>query len=163
MPEQPFRPPPPTTTEGLISVGGPIDEACISLRIFGDDLDPDELTSKLGVSPTNACRKGDVHRGKKYDQIEKHGRWQYTKPNSPEPIDDQVVALLNDLTDDPDVWQDVASRFNVDLFVGVFMRDWNRGFDLSVPTLRLLADKRIPIGFDIYADADDESIADPDA
>ncbi|RWM35699.1 DUF4279 domain-containing protein [Mesorhizobium sp.] len=32
-----------------------------SLRFFGDDLDPAELTKLLGGEPTYAVRKGDFH------------------------------------------------------------------------------------------------------
>jgi hypothetical protein len=54
-----FDPPlrlPPTKPEGeLVCVaGGAIDESSITLRFFGDDLDPDELTQLLGVEPSIA-------------------------------------------------------------------------------------------------------------
>lgn len=37
------------------------DEFCVRLSIWGDDLDPDEITRGLGASPTDAWRKGDVN------------------------------------------------------------------------------------------------------
>jgi len=35
-------------------------ESHATLRFFGDDLDPDEVTALLGGPPTHATRKGDL-------------------------------------------------------------------------------------------------------
>jgi len=39
----------------------------------------------------------------------------------------------------------------VDIFCGVFLDDWNRGFDLPPQVLKMLSDRGITIGFDIYS------------
>ncbi len=47
-----------------IRVGGPVDETSATLRILGDDLDPDEITGILRFPPTAARRKGNIRIGK---------------------------------------------------------------------------------------------------
>jgi hypothetical protein len=42
----------------ILSFGGPIDDAAVSLKIYGDDLDPDQITGLLGVAPTHSHRLG---------------------------------------------------------------------------------------------------------
>jgi hypothetical protein len=39
---------------------------------------------------------------------------------------------------------------------GIFVGAWNRGFELSSTSLRQLAAFGVPIGFDIYADGEEE-------
>lgn len=43
----------------IAEVGGPIDEASVTLCIHGDDLDPDEISELLSCRPTWACRRAD--------------------------------------------------------------------------------------------------------
>ena len=45
-------------------VGGTIDETSVSLCLYGDDLDPDEISRILGVCPTHAHRKGEERRSR---------------------------------------------------------------------------------------------------
>lgn len=60
------------------------------------------------------------------------------------------MNLLDRVTDDLAIWQELSGRFSVDVFCGVFLEDFNRGFVLSPAVLRRLADQGIEIGFDIY-------------
>lgn len=153
MLDPPFRHPPPFDESRVIArVGGPLDETSIALRVFGDDLEPDTVTAQLGVQPTSHCRKGDVFRGKRYDRIEKTGRWLLRRPHVVDDVNVIIQRLLHDLPESPEIWRELYSRFRVDLFLGVWLRDWNRGFSLTSETLKLLADRKLEIGFDIYCD-----------
>ncbi|MBX3438989.1 MAG: DUF4279 domain-containing protein [Planctomycetaceae bacterium] len=153
MLDPPFREPPKydPNTPGIV-VGGPVDDVSITLRIFGDDLDPEEITALFRVQPTSSCKKGDVFRGKHYDRLEKTGKWLYAKDHVQDNLDTIVRDLLANLPDDLTIWTSITDRFSVDLFLGVWMRDWNRGFDLKHETLKHLSDRRLEIGFDIYCD-----------
>ena len=153
MLDPPFRHPPEFDESRVIAhVGGPVDETSITLRVFGDNLDPDEVTAQLGVQPTSHCRKGDVFRGKQYDRIEKTGRWLLARPHVTDNVDAIIQRLLKDLPDSLEIWQTLHSKFKIDLFLGIWLRDWNRGFSLIPKTLRMLADRELEIGFDIYCD-----------
>ena len=125
----------------------------LTLRIFGDTLDPEAVTAMLGAKPTYACRKGDVETTKRGRQIVcRTGLWKLSVPDSePEAIDAQVASLLAQLSADLATWQHLGQAFEVDLFCGLFMNDTNEGFSLSVATLKALAERGIEIGFDAYA------------
>lgn len=125
----------------------------LTLRIFGDTLDPEAVTAMLGAKSTRAFRKGDVETTKGGRQIvHRTGTWQLSVPDSePEAIDVQVANLLAQLRPDLATWQRLGEAFEVDLFCGLFMNDTNEGFSLSVPTLKALAERGIEIGFDTYA------------
>jgi hypothetical protein len=53
-------------------------------------------------------------------------------------LDAQVMGLLSRLPTDPAVWQQIGSRYEVDLFCGWFMNTWNDSLatDLEEPPWR---------------------------
>jgi hypothetical protein len=53
-----------------------ISETHVAVRFYGDDLDRDELSKRLGAPPESAARKGEVTRSEKTgrERIVKTGR-----------------------------------------------------------------------------------------
>lgn len=136
---------------GFALVGGPVDEVRVALRVMGDDLDPDEVSRLLGCQPTMARRKGEVVPGKVRDRVWQSGIWTLGRTTRRAAIEEEVRLLLAAVTDDLGAWRELCRRFRMDVFCGVFMEDWNRGFELSPATMKLLSERGLAIGFDIYA------------
>jgi len=135
----------------LIKVGGPIDRAHVSLRMMGDSLIPEEVTRLLGSQPTNAYRKGETIGGLRRPRVAKAGMWRLDG-ELPETTDleQQVMALLSRLTPDLAVWCGLSPDLRVDVYCGVFLEDWNRGFSLSPRVMQMLSERGIELGVDIY-------------
>ena len=127
------------------------DEYCVSLRFFGDDLDPDEVSTLLGCSPTDSARRGDLVQLRTRSYTAPQGSWSLCTERSADDIETQLVAMFGRLTDDLSVWQSLTTRFDADLFCGVFLVWQGHGFDMSPRLHRLLADRNLLIVFDIYA------------
>jgi len=153
MPDKPLPPNLDDLPEGtqLIRVGGPIDRACVSLRLQGDSLVPSVVSQLLGCLPTGARQKGDIIPDKRYHRIAKTGMW-LLKGDLPESteIEEQVGALLLRTTSDLEIWRNLTSTLDVDVFCGIFLESFNRGFALTPQITRMLADRGIKVGFDIY-------------
>ena len=152
------KPPPPNAKDvikrggRLIKVGGPVDRSCVTLRFAGDSLDPDALSRLLGVRPTDARRKGDVIPDRRYHRIATTGMWRLEGALLESTnLEQQVLALLDSVTGDLRTWQDITAKYRADILVGVFLTAWNRGFSLSPKISRMLSDRNIAIGFDIYS------------
>jgi hypothetical protein len=129
-----------------------------SLRFFDDDLDPDELTKLLGCPPTKSESKGEEIVGKVTGQkrIARSGGWRLSaERREPGNFDDQISEILDQLTDDMNIWQNLTSRFRADVFCGLFMKEVNEGISLSNETLQRLAKRGLTIDFDIYDSSDD--------
>jgi len=129
-----------------------------SLRFFGDDLDPDELTKLLGTPPTKSERKGEEIVGKVSGQrrTARSGGWRLrAERREPGDFDAQISEILDQLTEDTDIWQDLTTRFRADIFCGLFMTEGNEGVSLSRETLEKLAARGLTIDFDIYDSSDD--------
>ncbi|HEX4505917.1 MAG TPA: DUF4279 domain-containing protein [Alphaproteobacteria bacterium] len=129
-----------------------ISETRASLRFFGDDLNPRELTALLGGTPSRFASKGDVVRsettGREY--IVKTGSW-IVRVGRREPgdLDAQVEQLLSPLSNDLSIWQGLG-KYRPNLFVGLFLEESNEGIEISAHTLSLLAERGILLGLDVY-------------
>jgi hypothetical protein len=132
----------------------------VCLRIFGDDLIPDEVTNLLGVAPTKTELKGEKITGRTSGNVRfaKTGGWRFNVADrEPEDMDGQIQELFNQMTGNIDVWRDITNRYHVDLFCGLFMGVSNEGLTLSPRTLASIGERGITMGFDIYAGQDDEN------
>ena len=125
-----------------------------TLRVMGDTLIPDEITALLGAQPSEAQTKGDQLVGPKTGRVRiaKFGMWRlHASERQPEDLDSQVQELLGQLTTDLSVWADLARRFDLELFCGLFMEVENEGVLLSPRTLVALGERGIELDLDIYA------------
>jgi hypothetical protein len=135
----------------------------VALRISGDDLVPDEITAKLGASPTHSHIKGEKGKnivGPKIgdERVASSGRWTLQAADrEPEDIDGQVREILNQMTSDLSVWKLITQKYRVDLFCGLFLSDTDGGLTLSPESLVALGERGIEFGLCIYAGEEDDA------
>ncbi len=128
-----------------------LSKTAASLRIWGDDLDPDEVTQLLGRKPSWARRKGEIVQAASGEQVSSTGGWSVKADRrTPGDLDLQVSELLAGTTDDLAAWRRLAVHYRVDLFCGLFMREGNEGITISPETLQKLGERGIALGLDIY-------------
>ena len=129
-------------------------ESAASLRFFGDDLDPDELTSMFGAGPTASIRKGDIRlvsRGQEF--LAKTGSWRLeVDRRRPGDLDGQIAEIFGQLTPDLGIWAALTQRYRGDLFCGMFMGSGNDGFSLEPATTVAVGARGLLIGFDVYGE-----------
>ncbi|RLE21769.1 MAG: hypothetical protein DRJ65_15365 [Acidobacteria bacterium] len=133
----------------VAEAGGLVDETGVCLALYGDALDPKEITALLGNSATHSHRKGDLNRsGRPFAT----GAWLFeVRGNAPESPEELTCRLLDQLPSDPKLWSQLSESHGVQLRYGLHMDEWNRGFDLSAQTVARISLLRASIGFDIYA------------
>ncbi len=69
-------------------------------------------------------------------------------------MEGQIFEILGQLTQDLSIWASL-SRFQPDMFCGLFMSSSNDGISLSAKALIALGERGISLALDVY-DADDE-------
>ncbi|WP_312319875.1 DUF4279 domain-containing protein [Stenotrophomonas sp.] len=129
-----------------------------SLRFFGDDLVPDEITALLGTSPTQSHLKGQELIGRRTGNklIAKTGSWRLRAiDRAPEDLEGQIFEILDQLTQDLSVWASL-SRYQPDLFCGLFMGSSNDGISLSAKALLAIGQRGISLDLDTYDAGDDD-------
>jgi Domain of unknown function (DUF4279) len=126
-----------------------ISETHASLRFYGDDLCPDDLTARLGGTPSSSARKGDVMPS---GHVVKTGRWILrVDQRTPGNLDAQIKEIFSNLTPDLAVWAELTATYRSDLFLGLMLSLTNEGIELGVESIALLAKRNISVGLDIYA------------
>ena len=127
-----------------------------SLRVLGDALEPDEVSALLGHEPTRCHRKGDKC-GPQRGSIEPTGAWilDSRMPERAE-VEDHVESILALLTSDADEWASLTDRFSASILCGLFLDQYNEGFELSPRICKAVASRGLVIAFDLYS-------GDPDA
>src|SRR4051812_44975510 len=117
-----------------------VDDSVASLTIYGENLDPDEITLLLGCEPTEV----KLHKS----MVSWHLESDF--PRSAE-LEEKVVGLLDKVTNDLIVWANLAERYDMRIFCGLFLNTWNEGFALSPDLMARLAERKLRIEVDIYA------------
>jgi hypothetical protein len=83
-------------------------------------------------------------------RIAKTGSWRLSAGRrEPEDLEAQILEILGQLTQDLSVWESL-SRYQPDLFCGLFMGNTNDGLPLSAKVLLSLGQRGIALGLDIY-------------
>lgn len=126
--------------------------AVVSLRLFGDDLVPRDVSQRLGCAPTRAYKRGEriVLPGSSRQVVAKCGMWNL-RGNLPDsaPVPEQIAALLASVTDDAAVWDGLAADTKMDVFVGLWPKA-NADFALSNELLHQLGARHLQLRFDVY-------------
>lgn len=140
--------------EPLVEMGGPVFDFRVGLRVFGTDLEPHEISTLLKATPSQARRKGDKMPGR-YRRSAGEGSWLLTlefKKEMKIELDEAINQLLNRLSPNLEAWENLTSRFRVDIYCGLFLAEGtgNEGFSLTPKTARRLAERRVEVGFDLY-------------
>jgi len=129
-----------------------ISETHASLRFFGDDLNPGELTALLGAMPSTCARKGDVIRSETTgrERNARTGSWIVSVTRrEPGDLDAQVEELLSPLSKDTSIWRRLG-KYRPNLLVGLFLRESNEGIEISARSLSSLSERGIVLGLDVY-------------
>lgn len=127
-----------------------------SLRVLGDSLEPDEVSALLGRPPTRQHRKGDKIEGRT-DAVEPTGAWILDSGLSERvEVEEHIEVLLASLSNDSDEWASLLDRFSASIQCGLFLDQYNEGFELSPRIAQAVAERGLVIAFDIYS-------GDPDA
>jgi hypothetical protein len=129
-----------------------LNDAVAGLRIFGDDLDPAELSALLEASPTMSRAKGEEFLSGGATRVARVGSWILdAERSSPADLDAQIMGLLARLPRDLDLWRGLNARFKIDLFCGWFLEVANEGTSMEPETLSALGARGIRLSVDIYA------------
>lgn len=138
--------------DGNAAAMGELHKTAASLRFFGDDLDPEEITRRLGGAPTVGVRKGGIWlTSSGAEKTSPRGQWRITaERRSPGDLDAQVAELLTPLSTDFAAWNDLTRRFRADVFCGLFLEEFNEGVSLSPETLKALGLRGLTLNLDIY-------------
>lgn len=121
-----------------------------SLRIFGENLVPDDISSSLNLAPTQTHLRGQ-RKSEKVPLVWKHSMWLLQSPlGTNEELPRHLEWLLGELEPRATTLKELSTQFKVDLFCGFSSENGQGGFTLSAELLCRLANLGIPIALDLY-------------
>lgn len=124
-----------------------------TLRIWGDDLLPDEITKLLNCEPTQAQIKGQIFSSKSTgsQRAAKTGLWRLSAMDcEPMNLDSQIVEIFQQLPEELDIWKQLAARFDLDIICGLFMNKSNDVVAVAPEAMQMLSYRGVELKLDIY-------------
>jgi hypothetical protein len=133
--------------------------SCAALRITGDSLHPDGVSSLLGCRPTLGFVKGQVEPSRGKPIIRETGGWQLDSlGQQPGNIDAHVAELFRRVNKDLPAWATLSGEYKTDLFCVYFGSEANEVVQASAETLKILGDRGIKLGLRIYSPGEEDDI-----
>jgi hypothetical protein len=124
-------------------------EYSATLRIFGTIPNLDEITQRLGVTPSGAHRKGDRGWGQSLPPY-KHDMWMYNAPvEKTEPLHAHINALWNTFRDQKEYLLHLKQTLTVDVFLGYQSNCDHAGVEVPHQSLEMFRELQIPFGLSI--------------
>jgi hypothetical protein len=119
---------------------------------MGGTLKPDEITRLLGATPSHSHVQGEVYHFQTGSAKRKQGMWSRSaRDRKPADLEAQINEIFEGLPEDPSVWRQLSTEYEVELFVGLFMDESVEGLDLEPATLKFLGERGIRLGLCLYA------------
>ena len=137
-----MRPP-----KNTIWFGGLVDKTDVCLAVYGDNLNPDEVTRLLGCEPSDSHRRGE--KMKRGISAWHKGAWLLSEQGKTPP-EELTVKLLDRLPSDERIWKRLAKQHDLQLRFGLFLDRANRGLDLSPGLVTRISRMHAVVVFDIY-------------
>ena len=127
----------------------------VALRIFGDELDPEQISGLLGQAPTRSSVKGEETIGRVTGErrVQRTGMWILSEEKdnpAREDLDSVVLSVLTQTSSDVELWNQIRERYSVDILCGLFLSSADDHFGLSNLTLAELKKRGLTINFDVY-------------
>jgi len=119
-----------------------------TLRIFGDGVNFNEITARLGLQPTTVHRKGEKpdprHAGYRHDM------WSYTPSlDKARTLAEHIDALWKDLKPHKGYLIGLKKSLEVDVFLGYRSNCDNAGIEVRYKSLEIYTELEIPFGVSI--------------
>jgi hypothetical protein len=119
-----------------------------TLRIFGTIPDLDEITIRLGVSPTKSHRRGE--RRTPNSEPYRHDMWLYKVPvNKAEPLHVHIDSLWSVFRERKEYLLHLKEQLTVDVFLGYRSNCDNAGLEVPDHSLAMFVELAVPFGVSI--------------
>ncbi|MGB3502934.1 MAG: DUF4279 domain-containing protein [Mesorhizobium sp.] len=123
---------------------------CATLRLFGDDLEPGEITRLLGCQPSAGERRGEA-KGPRRDNMARTGGWRLSSEREDgDQLSRQIRDILSRTSGDAALWDSLRGRYRIDMFCGVWLDEAGQGLAINPMVLSELGMRGIPLELDIY-------------
>ncbi|WP_143309451.1 DUF4279 domain-containing protein [Chitinophaga vietnamensis] len=124
----------------------------VYLKIHDFDCAVDEITTLIGINPSQAWQEGDLIPGRNTDMRRKFSSWILaSNADAHASIEEHVEALVNIISPRLKVFKDLISIYRGELTIVVYAyNEYNVGGYVNKDKLRVLLDLGVSLDIDIY-------------
>ena len=139
----------------VISVGGPFQDAVVSLCVYARRIDIDRLTLDIGCQPSSSQTRGQVTPGRRVPAP--IGLWCLDAPPRLR-LEAQLKYLLDKTTPRESTWRRIRRAHDVQLRCAVFLRSWTEGGHFSRELVQELGRRRWSLSLTAYSAGGDKIV-----
>lgn len=121
------------------------------LAVYGDDLNPEQFTSVLGVQPTKTWLRGDI-RNRRTNAVFDYGCWKTCTDESNSSLEEHLRALYQRFADKADLISEFADEHGCEIELSVIVKIVEESPDISLSkdAVDWLCGLGARLDFDIY-------------
>jgi hypothetical protein len=130
----------------------------VSITIFGEGVDPDEVSRALGSTPDRSHRVGEAVSAESSAR-RRTGLWSITTHGTVAEealLAEHMATLFGRVSSDVAVWRQLADRHSTRVFIGWFMGEGNEALRVDAGILDELARRALHLDIDVYAPPADD-------
>jgi Domain of unknown function (DUF4279) len=121
----------------------------VTLALYSEELEPEEVSRALGVEPTRAHRRGESPGPGSPPYLS--GAWLLKERGRDAELAEAIIErLLKQLPEDPAVWRDLTRRHEIQFRFGLHMTGCNKSLSIPLKHVTRIAKLGASIQFDIY-------------
>jgi hypothetical protein len=126
----------------------------VSLGVYGDSLEPDEITKLLGQTPTRSGRKGDVRLSPRTNvklPTWKNSFWLCTSPlPDHEPLERHLLWIIDRMEPKRQMLRELAKKYKVQFICGFSSENGQGGCTFDSELLGRISSFGISLVLDLY-------------
>jgi len=133
-----------------------VDDLSVTLGIYGEDLEPQEIARILGVEPSDTVRRGEPigPRGER----SRHSAYLLTREaETQEEVSLVLEELFTLLPDSEELWASLKSRFKLQIRFGAGIYRTYSGFGVSAAQIDRLARMKVDVEIDVHVMSEEDS------
>ena len=130
----------------------------VSISIFGEGVDPDEVSQALGATPDRSHRVGETVSAESSAR-RRTGLWSITTHGSVADeavLADHIAVILGRVSSDVAIWRQLADHHSTRVFISWFMGEGNEALRVDASILAELARRALHLDIEVYAPPADD-------
>lgn len=130
----------------------------VSISIFGEGVDPDEVSQALGASPDRSHRVGEAVSAESSAR-RRTGLWSITTHGGVAEealLAEHIALLFGRVSSDSVIWRQLADRHSTRVSIGWFMGEGNEALRVDASIVDELARRALHLDIDVFAPAADD-------
>jgi Domain of unknown function (DUF4279) len=130
----------------------------VSISIFGEGVDPDEVSLALGTTPDRSHRVGEAVSAESSAR-RRTGLWSITTHGSVAEealLAEHIAMLFERVSSDVVIWRQLADRHSTRVSIGWFMGEGNEALRVDASIVDELARRALHLDIDVFAPPADD-------